>query len=85
MAAKLLAEVEAPAVWLLADIEIADVNWEGTQVLDRERVRGYIDASTQPWEAVLYGVMHSRLAFNQAQYGEPRGDTAMTKAEAGGE
>ena len=29
MAAKLLAEVEAPDVWLLVDIVIADVNWEG--------------------------------------------------------
>ena len=32
MAAKLLVNVEAPAVRLLADIAIADVYWEGTQV-----------------------------------------------------
>ena len=32
MAAKLLAEVETPSVWLLVDIVMADVNWEDTSL-----------------------------------------------------
>jgi hypothetical protein len=39
---KVVGRSRSPAVWLLADIVIADVNWEGTRVLDGEWVRGYI-------------------------------------------